>query len=518
MKTLDRRLVLPLLMLAFLAAACDTLSLEPYSGETFDAATASVEGLQTATTGNYALLVDWGAYRSYTSFIMNMGEMAGDNVNMGVTTPDNLQHNFDYERTVNMGNITNVWEHSYKIIYSANQVITSADSLLAEGDPSADEAAQLNQLKGENLFLRAKTYHDLVRIFGRPYIQNPTENLGVPVVDVTASELLAGTATNINPPRATVAEVYDQIESDLIEAAELMTIPKTNSYASREAAWAVLSRVYLYMGENEQAIDYADQVINSGRYALVDTETYPQYFQMGNEENPENIFAIHHDDNQDFTFGSYSSMYYTSPGGIGWGQMFASEPIIELVNEHPEDVRSVFIEPQYIIEDGDTVRTETGEPEINELNGFDQYFITKFTFQNGVATLTSPPYIRLAEMYLNRAEAYAKLGQDQQALEDVNRIRERAGLSGEALYAAGDLQGHDSVLDAVLEERRIEFYEEGFRAFDIFRNNQPMVRDYPSVIKGDLTIAPDDYRVVYPIPQSAINRNPSLEQNPGYGA
>jgi hypothetical protein len=167
---------------------------------------------------------------------------------------------------------------------------------------------------------------------------------------------------------------------------------------------------------------------------------------------------------------------------------------------------------------GNVVVDANGKPVLATRNGLPKYFILKYSGQDGIITLSSPVYLRLAEMYLNRAEAQAKLGNDQAALADVNLIRTRAGLSGGALYSAGDLKGHASVLDVVLEERRLELAFECQRKYDVFRNNLPMVRNYPGyhLLSGQTSqvVAPADPRVVYFIPQQELVLNPNLTQNP----
>src|SRR5690606_27689482 len=107
--------------------------------------------------------------------------------------------------------------------------------------------------KGENLFLRAMMHFNLVRIFGRPYPQNNGENPGVPILKEGLSDEEAETLS-----RSSVKEVYDFIINDLLQAAALMSQPKSNSFASKEAAYALLARVYLYKDDRENAIKYAD--------------------------------------------------------------------------------------------------------------------------------------------------------------------------------------------------------------------------------------------------------------------
>ncbi len=120
-------------------------------------------------------------------------------------------------------------------------------------------------------------------------------------------------------------------------------------------------------------------------------------------------------------------------------------------------------------------------------------------------------------MYLNRAEAYAKTGKNQLAIDDVNLIRTRAGLSGSALYTVIALKGRGSVLNVVLEERRLELAYEGHRPGDLYRNNLPLVRACPGLHGTDnfhFRVEPSDPRVVYYIPEREVNINRNLIQNP----
>ena len=96
-------------------------------------------------------------------------------------------------------------------------------------------------------------------------------------------------------------------------------------------------------------------------------------------------------------------------------------------------------------------------------------------------------------------------------------LRSRAGLSGDGLFSAGDLHGYDNLLDAVLDERRMELYTEGHRFFDVFRNNLTLNRSYPGVhlAEGETTqlIEPNNPRIIYFIPQDEILANPDMIQN-----
>lgn len=125
--------------------------------------------------------------------------------------------------------------------------------------------------------------------------------------------------------------------------------------------------------------------------------------------------------------------------------------------------------------------------------------------------------MRLAEMYLIKAEAYAKTsGKETEAIEMVNIIRERAGLSGEQLFDTNDLKGYETVLDVVLDERRLELAWEGHRAMDVFRNNRPLDRSsvQPFGWSGPLLVQPTSNSIVHLIPETELALNPNLIQNP----
>lgn len=446
------------------------------------------EDYQMATYGHYALLVD----AKYTRQFHFLSEYKSDNVALASSTTDPLLNAYNYNHYPAMSSTRDFWEQSYKLIFAANKVIERIE----DGTSNV-----LDQIKGENLYLRAMAHFNLVTFFGRPYAQNNGESPGIVIKDNTANDF---------PARSSVKAVYDFIIADLVHAADLMNQPKNACYASKEVAYALLSRVLLHKGDFEGAVNYANQVIDSKRYTLVGTAGLKNYFTLVPENNTETIFAVRHTVNENREFSSISGMYYNDPvtRSTGWAQMSASLSYVDLLNKYPEDARHGFIVP---------LLDETGN--IEKLYGGSTpcYMVTKYSFQEGVVNLSSPVYIRLAEVYLNRAEAYAKLGNDEAALSDVNVIRSRAGLSGDALYQLSNLKGHERVLDVVLEERRLELAFEGFRAFDLFRNNLPMVRDYPGFHGDDRihqTVQPTDDRVVYYIPERELNVNPNLTQNP----
>jgi hypothetical protein len=177
--------------------------------------------------------------------------------------------------------------------------------------------------------------------------------------------------------------------------------------------------------------------------------------------------------------------------------------------------------PGYILNDGSRTRcyvrqvmptpviTSTGSVIWTTTNcsiregGYPTWFCEKFSHQTDLTFPISSSMImlRYGEVVLNRAEAYAHLGKDAQALADINVVRTRAGLTGNAQMTSANLskRGYASVLDAVLDERRMELYYEGFRVLDLVRNKKDIDRRFPSRTVSEV-IRYDDPRIQYQIP------------------
>ncbi|WP_245576485.1 RagB/SusD family nutrient uptake outer membrane protein [Flexithrix dorotheae] len=541
------------ILLATLLIACD-IERFPYDSIASEELFGGEGGLESATLGNYALLKGDADGNGFAPQLHRLSEYPGDNVSLSGTTTDPLFYSYNYQNITTSGRANNFWSAGYKAVVGCNKVI----ELATEG-----ETIEMDHLIGENYYLRALIYFQLVNVFGRPYSQG-TSNLGVPLK--TSAEI------DDLPDRNTVGEVYDQVVQDLLKAESLMTLTKSNSYATKEAAQALLSRVYLYMEDNQKAIEYADKVISSGNYSLVSTNLLPGYFNMNPDDNSETIFCFKYLEESDYNHGWYTvGSLYANIQGAGWGEMYASNSYLSLIDQNPEDVRRSFIDPQYLTDndgnkipvvywiddtfkyqfrltfeesgktyftDGDTnyevLSEEVGDLtkyyylndsnekialvkdfDMDKRNGYPKFYILKASQQEDVPHLWSPVVSRLAELYLNKAEAFAKLGNTASALENINIIRERAGIP--AYNSAAEFPEGKELLDVVLDERRLELAYEGHRKFDVFRNNKVMDRHYPGThLNGNnpyFEVEPTDNRVIEYIPESQINAQPTLIQN-----
>ena len=501
MKFNSIKLFLAIGLVALFSVSCEQY-FEPTTTIDETTALANASDVQTVTTGTYSMLL----HANYTTSGHYLMEYPSDEIAQGQISSNDLTRLYRYTHINTSTHATNFWSQAYKIIAASNKVIKFVPN---------DASTELKQLKGENLFLRAMVHFNLVRMFGRPYPQNDGANLGVPIVRESLSDDEVLTLS-----RSSVKDVYDFVISDLLAAADLMGSTKTNIYASKEVAYALLAKIYLYKQDNANALKYANLVINSGRYSLLTSSDYTTYFKKTPEANKETIFAVRHTNVQ---IAGIGTMYISSDqagnplgqGVSGWAELYASKKYVDFIGQHPEDLRNAFITPYFI----------NGVLQYNQklTPATPMYYINKYTLQENVINSTSPVYLRLADIYLIRAEANAKLGNTHAAVADVNLIRSRANLSGSALYTAASITAAGkTVLGAVLEERYLELAFEGHRVYDLYRNNLSMVRNYPGTHSQNNTPTTDvnqtvlatNPRVVFYIPQTEIDQNKNLVQNP----
>ncbi len=499
-----------ILIVCFLTVVLTGCKLEsnPSDSITTGSITKTADGLTNAVNGAYALFKDHLSFNGiqndnlmYLRNFYQLSDFASDDVVCAQVTTDELFLSFSLDHSPAQTNTRYFWYISYKIINTANTVIE-------QGEKSGDQSALTKQLIGECYFLRAFCHFNLVRLFAKPYS-----------IDPNAPGIILRTSSTESPQkaRATVSEVYASVTQDAIKGASLMNQARGVQYGSKEAAEALLSRVALYQGAYQDAINYSNQVINSGRFSEATSATYLSLFSNA-VSNSETIFCIAFTALDDYgKFGSIASQYYSN-GNSGWGEEFASKPLRELYAQNPNDIRASYIVP---------LKDESGNIQLK--NGIPTYYITKFSFQGGSPTLSSPILFRLSEMYLNRAEAEANLNQTVAALNDIDVIRKNRGLSN-ALYN-GTVPANSTLLQTVLLERRLELAFEGHRTYDVYRNKQSMNRTYwgyhlPGLKESDinLNVNPANYagmiipytstKTIYYLPVDEILSNKLATQNP----
>lgn len=307
----------------------------------------------------------YGSYRHMKgSGIVNYGyaarEFGSDDVTWNGTSTGSTYKMYDYTRSISTTQTEYAWELGYRAIGNTNLVIELVDAL--GENASAENIIQ----RGENYYLRALCYFYMVNEFAQPYSNNPESNPGVPLKLDSNPDVMS-----LPKDRSTVAKVYEQIVKDLQSAIVDLTLPtgmspKNNNYATKEAAEALLARVYLYMGDLDNAYTMADNVIKSGRFSLEQGERYAKYAQWVPEENKETIFCIRHVKEKD-DINVFSDMFIRIDGS-GWEEMSPSNPHLQLLELHldeddmPADLRSKFVTKRYV-EDGVSDYAVYGHPE-----------------------------------------------------------------------------------------------------------------------------------------------------------
>ena len=550
------------MMLGFSSCNLDTFPSDELNS---DLLLQDAKGAEYIMDGCYAILKDEVEFLGYSSgncyvrHYFQLSEFPADNICLSAHTTDPLYEATAYMMNDGLKNVGTLWMVAYKAIYMTNTVIETLDESKEEN----------HQLLGEAYFMRGLLHLHMVTLYALPYSFG-RDNLGVPLRTSTSSEV-----TKRNP----VGEVYDQIAKDLRKAADLMGKSRGNAgYPCHDAALGVLSRVYLYMEEYDKCIETVNEALNGAdpMSKLEPTATFPQYF-VNAKTSGETLFCIAHETSDDRGQSSIGSMFLKD--GIGWGEIYPSDPLMYLYERYPMDVRYTdFLVPQFsgkpgkkvyvtipatdgdpeephikarfdLIDDGAgnysfkedgktyniekrTVNGEYVEYHVNYLNqdclcrinkdvtlrtGFTipMIFINKFSYQDDNPMLSSPVMCRWGEVILNRAEAYARSGKDAEALADVNVIRTRAGIPTEGLFAAGKMHGYENATDVVMDERRLELAWEGHRHFDMCRNKLKMDRRYAGAQPFKVIDPTTEPHIIYPIPNNEWTVS-GIEQNPGY--
>lgn len=351
--------------------------------------------------------------------------------------------------------VNNVWADGYTAINDANNVIAAIDKV---------DAAKKSRIEGEAKFIRGAVYFDLVRLFGKAYNDgSPTTNLGVPLVLTPTTSVNDGSYVT----RATVAAVYTQAIADLTEAES--KLPATNGFfATKSAAAGMLARIYLQMGNYAAAGAAANRVISSGNYSLTSSfiAAFPVVGSAVGSNTTEDVFSIQV---RTLTgFNGYNEFYGSSTYG-GRGDAIISQSWINRTYNPADDRINAFYD------DGDV-------------------FTSKFGNQYGNVSV-----IRLAEMYLVRAECNARLAPTaaiggQTPAQDLSVVRSRAGLTTST-----------ATLTDILNERKLELAFEGFALHDAKRTQTNIG-----------SISWNANNLVFPIPQIEIDANKNIVQNPGY--
>ncbi len=447
------RIAVPLVLLTTITVSCKKfLAVQPVDSVSDQVTIVDATSAQTAVRGAYRALAN---DNYYGSLFQSFGYLSGDNVQW-TGSQSIIQQFISHAITSDNGNIESVWSGIYATINIANHVVTKVPLV---SDPTLS-AALRNQLTGEGYFIRALAYFDLARTWG-----------GVPI---TLTPTTSPTSKD-SLKRSTVAQVYAQVLSDLNAADSLLPLPTVQNpvRANKETVWALKARYYLYQQNWTQAENYASQVLaDTKNYTLL--APYSAFFQPASAiATKESVFELSYS----VTYPNGHRGYWQPPANGGTRQWAPNDVFVALVNDPTiGGNRSALV-----------AKTSAG------------LWYGNLYYRSPA---TDPAYvIRIAELYLIRAEARANLNELPGALSDLNVIRTRAGLGGSAAVTQGD------ILLAIENERRIEFALEPHRWFDLVRTNRA------AAVLG----VSDPNKYVFPLPLAEVGLSKgNLTQNKGY--
>lgn len=480
----SKYILILLTIVAFSVSSCKKfLETEPYNSTGKNTLFETVAGAQTAMVGVYNRMLNY-----YKDDFSMYGDIASDNlIGNGSTSLMANQFNFESNISDDASAVGHIWLNVYSALNNANNILAAVPGLKTK---FPEESNTLDAISGQALALRALFHFDLCRVYAQPYkYTGDASHMGIPIVLKTPSpgQLI---------PRNTVKQVYDQIITDLTNSLPLLE-KHANATAQTEmsyqAALALLSRVYLYKGDWLQCINYANMMIADQRYQLSAPQSYADVFlstrpQTQSGTKIEMIFQL-----------TYS--------GITAGAS-------SIVNEFSVASSAKFTASGKLrnLFDADDIRLTTMfNIPTSGINA--QRYLTK-KYADGVASNARPPaiqIIRLAEVYLNKAEALFNLQRYSEAAVIIQNISQRAHPDREIIVnTTGENLGRQ-----IAEERNRELCMENHRLFDLARRGESIIRGVDCNANTCLLSYPND-KFILPIPSRETQANPSLIQNPGF--
>lgn len=461
------------------------LEIDPQQNTDVNATMVDVPSIRAAVNGIYSLLQSSNSYGRTATLVP---DLMSDNLQISVVQANRYLNQDQYTVVATDGMVGNLWNNLYAVVANANLIIQKGEPLTV---PVAD-TAEKRKLIGQAYALRALGYFNLARFFAQPYNYSAgATHMGVPIVLTTATEKSGAVAL----PRNTVKETYDQIIKDLDSAVSKLSADTAASATSSKTrinffgAQALLSRVYLYKEDYAKVIELSTKLIDKKKYSLLPRTNLVADFKKQN--NAETIFEVAFTATDNLSTDALGYFFNQS----GYGDAIATDTMYKIYKS--SDIRRDFI----------TRSRRTGSGGENPANIVNKYSNVS-TYEENLKVL------RLAEVYLNRAEAYAYSGQDDLARADLNVIVGRADTTAAAQVGAG-VTG-DDLKKAILNERRKEFAFEGHRLFDLTRLKQTFIKTRRG--STTFTIVAPENRTIMPIPQRELDANPKMagQQNPGY--
>ncbi|MFO7824936.1 MAG: RagB/SusD family nutrient uptake outer membrane protein [Cyclobacterium sp.] len=373
------------------------------------------------------------------------------------------------------------WGRDYTAIYRSNLIIDRVPEI----DMNEDRK---QEIIAEARFIRASNYFYLFDIFG-------------PVPLITSSEL----EIEARPARAGREEIIGFIENELQAVSDVLPVePRNYGRANKGIALSLLTKFYLNNKKWQEAAETAKMVMDLNKYSLFDQGSRDALFDIENEENEEFIYI-----RPNLPIPGLSTTYlaHAAPPSYQFeypprANYAAQYQLLDgFVNSfHTDDQRKDVIIKKYMDVNGNLVELGQDNSRSFKFNedpsGVGEHMGNDF------------PIIRYADILLSRAEALNEIsGPTDEAISLINEVREVAGVPALSL---NDFSSKEDLRDHILDERAWEFFTEELRRQDLIRHGKFIE------LANERGKNAFDYHVLFPIPQNEIDRNPNLEQNPGY--
>lgn len=449
---------------------------EPRTGTSTEEAIKRLEDAQYALNGLYYTLRQ---YEYYGARFTYYGDVTADDMQAYSSSKRCGKY---YLFTLNNETTpSNFWDMPYKLIRNIHDVLNSIGNIDQTNFTDAQKA-QVRDVRGQALAMRAMAHFDLVKLHGNPYTKDNGASLGVPIITAKYDY-------DYFPKRNTVAEVYNQvILKDLEESLNYLGTDKKSGKLNKYGAWLLLARAYLYMNNNDKAYEEATKLITEAEskgYKLWSRDEYPTIWS---KENTSELFlelVVKAEEGS-----SSKEMIGYLMWESGYKDIILTSSFVSFIDKDQEDIRR-------------TVITKVGS----------RNYLLKYPGNDGEnPTYANIPVLRLSEAYLIAAEAAVKESDNPNALKYLNAIVERANPTKTVTGSV--------TLDRVLDERRKELVGEGHRFFDIMRNDKRVERtgsSHLSALKDEAKSFDRDYfKTLLAIPKGEMDANPNMKQNPGY--
>ena len=474
--------------LALSAASCSDgwLDVEPSTSVETDKVINELTDIDIALNGIYTTMQN--AY-AYSGRLVYYADATGDDMQAySATKRTGNYYTFNFTKDTSPSTF---WSYPYEMITLCNIILDKIDNI------STKDEELKSCYKGQALALRGMLLFDLTRFYGYPYKKDNGASLGVPIVNTVLDK-------DAKPSRNTVAECYTAVINDLKAAVAAFDNSEGKAFRkghiNRWGAMTLLSRVYLYHGDDAEAYKMATEAIKGAEaegYELWSNAEYPSAWANDCSVNNKGEVLFEIVNTTDDSPGKESLGRLHSP--VGYKDICVTTSFHALLSEDPKDVRMKLL----------VYSSKRG-------------FINKFQPQEGEEIMDANiPLLRLSETYLNAAEAAVKLGDNDNAVKWLDAIVRRAN-------PANTVEGTQVTLERVMTERRKELVGEGHRMFDALRDGgfvdrhdvsgQSKVSSTKHLISKPEKMHFDwsYYKCVLAIPKAERDANPNIQQNPTY--